>query len=48
MTCEECGQEATGRAESWEALLVDLDSDGQDEVVVYCPECAAREFHPVE
>ena len=44
MTCEECGQEATGRAEGWEALLVDLD-DGEDEVFFYCPVCAEREFH---
>jgi hypothetical protein len=48
MTCEECGQEATGRAEGWEALLVDLEDDGQGEVVFYCPVCAAREFHRVE
>jgi predicted RNA-binding Zn-ribbon protein involved in translation (DUF1610 family) len=48
MTCEECGQKATGRAEGWEALLVDLDDDGQDEVVFYCPVCAEREFHSVE
>jgi len=34
MTCEECGQEATGHAEGCEAFLVDLDDDdGQDEVV---------------
>jgi hypothetical protein len=48
MTCEECGQEAIGRAEGWEALLIDLDDDGQDEVVFYCPVCAEREFHAVE
>jgi hypothetical protein len=48
MTCEECGHEAIGRAQGWEALLVDLDDDGQDEVVFYCPVCAAREFHSVE
>ena len=47
MTCEECGQEATGRAERWEALLIDLDDDGQDEIVFYCPVCAEREFHEV-
>lgn len=45
VTCEECGQEATGRAEGWEAHLVDLDDDGQDEVVFYCAERAEREFH---
>ena len=46
MTCEECGQEPDGRAEGCEALLVDLDDDGQDEVAFYCPVCAEREFHP--
>jgi hypothetical protein len=25
MTCEEFGQEATRRADGWEALLIDLD-----------------------
>ena len=48
MTREECGQEATGRAEGWEARLVDLDDDGQDQVVFYCAVCAEREFHGVE
>jgi predicted RNA-binding Zn-ribbon protein involved in translation (DUF1610 family) len=48
MRCEECGQEATGRAQGWEGLLVDLDDDGQDEVVFFCPTCAEREFHAVE
>ena len=40
MASEECGQEATGRAEGWEAHLVDLDDGGPDEVIVYCPDCA--------
>jgi len=44
MTCEECDQDATGHAEGWEALLVDLDADGLDEVVFYCPECWQREI----
>ena len=44
MTCEECGQEAEGRAEAWEAHLSDLDDDGQDEVVFYCQACAEREL----
>ena len=48
MICKECGQRATGCAEGREALLVDLDDDGQDEVVFYCTVCAEREFHPVE
>ena len=48
MTCEECSREPDARAEGWEAFLVDLDDDGQDEVVFYCTVCAEREFHPVE
>jgi hypothetical protein len=47
MTCEECGRESDERAVGWEARLVDLDDDGQDEVVFYCPGCAEREFHSV-
>ena len=44
MRCEECHVEAEGDAKGWEALLADLDDDGQDEVVFYCPLCAQREF----
>ena len=46
--CEECEVEAEGDAQRWEAHLADLDDDGQDEVVFYCAECAAREFRSVE
>jgi hypothetical protein len=45
MTCEECEIEAEGDALGWEAYLADLDDDGQDDVVFYCPVCAEREFH---
>jgi hypothetical protein len=31
-------------ASGWQAHLVDVDDDGEDEVVFYCPHCAAREF----
>jgi hypothetical protein len=37
MTCEECGQEASGRAEGWEAVLVDRGDEGRDEVVFILP-----------
>jgi hypothetical protein len=30
------------------SCLADLDDDGQDEVVFYCPVCAGHEFHGVE
>ena len=46
--CQECGVEAEQDAQGWEAHLADLDDDGQDEVVLYCPVCAEYEFHEVE
>ena len=45
MTCEECGEGAVGRAEGWEAFVVDMDDDGQDKVVFFCGVCASNEFH---
>jgi len=35
MKCEECGQEAAGRAMGWEAHLIDMDDDGQDDLVFF-------------
>lgn len=46
--CEECEVQAEGRAEGWEALLVDFDDDGEAEIVIFCPACAERELHAVE
>jgi hypothetical protein len=34
LVCEECKERSVGCTEGWRALLVDLDDDGQDEVVV--------------
>jgi hypothetical protein len=51
LPCEECGQEADEMARSvdWVAYRVDLDDDPDPPgVVVYCPECAAREFDETE
>jgi hypothetical protein len=45
--CEECGEEADveAHAAGWVAYRVDLADDRDPpEVIVYCPECAAREF----
>lgn len=39
LACCECGLRSSGRAQGWEAHRADL-----EEVVVYCPECAEREF----
>jgi hypothetical protein len=47
MRCQECKLEAEGDARGWEALLIDLDDDGQDEVVFYRAVRAEREFHDV-
>jgi hypothetical protein len=44
MTCTECARAAPSAAVGWQAHLVDLDDDGQDEVAFYCPTCAEREF----
>jgi hypothetical protein len=42
--CAECGREDDGGDErGWRAYLGDAD-DGGDEVLVFCPECAEREF----
>ena len=48
MTCEECGQEATVRAEGWKAHLADLDDDREDEIVFFCVAGAEGEFHRAE
>ena len=42
--CEECRARSDARALGWRGYLVDRDDDGEDEVVFYCPRCAAREF----
>jgi hypothetical protein len=42
----ECGATAQPDAHGWRALLTVGDEDAEDveEVAVYCPTCAAREF----
>lgn len=44
LTCIECACASDDRAVGWEAHLVDLDDDGADEIVCFCPRCSAREF----
>lgn len=44
LVCIECGRRADEEARGWQGHLVDLDDDGDDEVVFYCPLCATREF----
>jgi DNA-directed RNA polymerase subunit RPC12/RpoP len=39
LRCVECGKEATDSAIEWRGYLTD-----DDEVAIYCPDCAEREF----
>jgi hypothetical protein len=41
--CVECGREQASVARGWRAYLT-VDEDEPVEAVVYCPECAEREF----
>jgi len=45
MVCVECEASADRSAFRWEAHLVAVDGDGDQELVLYCPRCAEREFH---
>jgi hypothetical protein len=42
--CEECGRAIIEGERGWQGHLVDLDDDGEDEVLYFCPRCAEREF----
>jgi hypothetical protein len=46
LRCVECEKSSDASARGWRGSLVDVDvdDDGEDEVVFYCPRCAAREF----
>ena len=44
LVCIECGKRSGAAAHGWRGYLVDVDDDGEDEVVFYCQRCAAREF----
>lgn len=44
LTCSECERAADGEVRGWQAHLVDLDEDGDDEIAFFCPSCATREF----
>ncbi len=44
LVCAECGRGDSDRKPGWEGHLVDLDDDGEDEILFFCPDCAAREF----
>jgi hypothetical protein len=44
LCCVECGRRCDASVRGWRGYLVDLNDDGEDEVVFFCPRCAAREF----
>jgi len=48
LICAECGRHDDERVRGWQGHLVDLDDDGHDEVVFFCPRCVAREFGSFE
>jgi hypothetical protein len=46
--CIECDVVATGPTDGWKAYI-DSGRDGEPaEIVIYCPECAEREFGEAE
>jgi hypothetical protein len=49
MRCAECGAEADDRTRGWRVMLgEEWETDGSLFVVIYCPDCFAREFEQVE
>jgi hypothetical protein len=46
IVCLECEEHTNDEARGWEAHRYDVDDDGADEILFYCPACAVREFHP--
>ena len=45
LVCVECRRRADPQARGWQAHLVESDdNDDNDELVFFCPACAAREF----
>jgi hypothetical protein len=43
LTCVECAREQAASERGWRAYLT-VDEDDPAEAIVYCPECAEREF----
>jgi hypothetical protein len=44
LVCVACEQADDGSGRGWQGYLADLDDDGLDEVVLFCPSCAYREL----
>jgi ribosomal protein L44E len=46
LRCEECGKQrqTDKEARRWRTYLTVIEEEEPEEVVVYCPDCAQREF----
>ena len=44
LVCAACGREDNQCERGWEGHLVDLNEDGEDEILFFCAACAVREF----
>jgi len=44
LLCAECRRCSDSEARGWRAYLVDADDYDGDDVLFFCPTCAAREF----
>ena len=48
ITCVECGRECGDNAGGWQGHLADLDDDGDDEVVLFCPDWLSFENNAID
>lgn len=46
--CVECGAESEELAAGWRGYLAGDFNEDENEVLLYCPECARREFGPFD
>ena len=47
LRCEDCGVESDLFATRWLAFILNgVEGESDTEVLVFCPECAEREFEP--
>ena len=44
--CADCADESEELAAGWRAYLAGDFNEDEDEVLLFCPECARREFGP--
>jgi hypothetical protein len=47
LRCEDCGVESDLFATRWLAFILNgVEGESDTEVLIFCPECAEREFEP--